>query len=112
MKRFITGLLAVGLLFTAASCSSDSKSSSATAGGADTSGLDDLHAQVYAMALQVVATKGVKVDEACVKAILDQLSAADAKLIVDAGPTGNPKLSAAGDALGAKLPTCTLTPTT
>ena len=128
MKKLRSGPIAIGLLLVAASCSSGSGSSSTAAsvtvgssatgdttapvGGADTSGLDDVHAQVYTMALAVIADKAVTVDDACVKAIIAQLSAADAKLIVDAGPTGSPTLSASGEALGAKLPGCTITPTT
>ena len=126
MKKFMTGTMAIGLMFAVASCSSDSKSSSTTAGGSDvstaastagtstgdtgaaagnvdTSGLDDVHAKAYALGVEGAASSGANLDPACFKALVAQLSAADAQLIVDAGPKGSPKLSAAGEALGAQV---------
>lgn len=129
VKKFITGSMAIGLLFAAASCGSDAKTTSTTTAAtaistadsaatgastvdttaisADVSGLDAVHAQAFTLGIESAAAGGVTLDAACYKAIVAQLSAADAQLIVDAGPAGNPTLSAAGEALGAQvLSTC------
>lgn len=135
MKKLITGSMAIGLLFAVASCSSDAKSSSTTtaetaistdastadtaatgdtttpAGDIDTSGLSDAQAQAYTMGITGAATAGVTLDPACFKAIIAQLTDADAQLIVDAGPGASPKLSAEGEALGAQASTCSPTVT-
>lgn len=136
MKKLMSGSMAIGLLFAVASCGSDSKSSSATtaettistdagtadtavtgdtaaAGGdVDTSGLSDVQAQAYTMGLEGATTGGVALDPACFKAIIAQLSDADAQLIVDAGIGGTATLSAEGEALGAQVTTtCVVTPT-
>ncbi len=137
MKKLMTGSMTIGLLFAVASCGSDSKSSSTStagttistdagtadtaatgdttaAGGAvDTSGLSEVQAKAYTIGLEGATTGGVALDPACFKAIVAQLSDADAQLIVDAGVGGTAKLSAEGEALGAQVgTTCVATPTT
>ncbi|MCU1399607.1 MAG: hypothetical protein JWN62_2716 [Acidimicrobiales bacterium] len=134
MKRFMTTTMAVGLLFAAASCSSDSKSTptttaatavssdastgastadstaattgAATAGSVDLSGLDAARAQAVTSGIASAAAAGAVLDPACFINIVNQLSDADVKLINDAGPDGQPTLSSSGEVLGAQVSTC------
>ncbi|MCU1391964.1 MAG: hypothetical protein JWM34_392 [Ilumatobacteraceae bacterium] len=141
MKRLMTSSMVIGLLFAAASCGSDKKTtatttadstavttavstagstatsdttaastatggSTATAASVDTTGLSAEQAQALTISIQGAAAAGVTLDASCLKAVIAQLSDADAKLIVDAGPAGNPTLSAAGEALSPKAAAC------
>ncbi|MCU1368750.1 MAG: hypothetical protein JWL72_1694 [Ilumatobacteraceae bacterium] len=134
MKRFMTTTMAVGLLFAAASCSSDAKpatttkattevttaassdvttgdstavsTGAATPGSVDLSGLDAARAQAVTSGIASAAAAGSVLDPACFINIVKQLSDADVKLINDAGPDGQPTLSSSGEALGAQVSTC------
>ncbi len=117
MKKLMTGTFAIGLMLAAASCGSSAATTSS--GGATTAGtgaagtvaaatgsLTPTQTKVVSDGIASAAKSGVTLDEACFKAVVAQLTEADAQLIVAAGPGGNPKLSAAGEALGVKAAAC------
>lgn len=122
MKKLLTGAIAIAALLGVSSCSSDKSSSSgtttasadstagSTAGSAAAGG--SVHDQAIASMI-AAPPSGVTFDDACFTKAMAALSDADAQLIVDAGPTGNPTLSAEGTALAtAAVTSCgTLTPT-
>ena len=141
MKKLMTSSMVIGLLFAAAACGSDKKSSSTTeadtatttevssdvttgdttadsttetvptVGDVDLSGLSAIQAQAATIGLQGAAADGAALDGPCYVAIVAQLSDADAQLIVDAGVGGSPTLSAAGEALGNQIQSCIVTTT-
>ncbi len=118
MKKLMTGTFAIGLMLAAASCgSSAATTSSASAtttegtgaagsGAAATGALTPTQTKVVSDGIASAAKSGVTLDEACFKAVVAQLTEADAQLIVAAGPNGSPKLSPAGEALGVKATAC------
>lgn len=127
MKKILTGTIALAVMLGVSSCSSDKSSSSATtAAASDTSAAsaDSTAAsagsatgtlQDQAIAVMLAGPPpGVTFDEACFTAAMTGLSDADAQLIIDGGPTGNPVLSPEGTALAtAGVTACgTLTSTT
>lgn len=64
-------------------------------------GLSDPQSQVVNMLVQVLDQLGMSeaLDTECIIGVVAQMSDADAQLIVDAGPNGDPTLSPAGQAL-------------
>lgn len=58
------------------------------------------------LAIAAAGVQGLELDEECVNEIAAELSDEDAQLIVDAGPDGDPALSAEGEALTTQLLTC------
>jgi hypothetical protein len=75
-------------------------------------GLTDLQAQVFTQTVSEAAQIGFAFDQECFKAGVAKLSATDAQAILDAGPAGDPQLSAEGQAIGAELQQCAVTATT
>ena len=125
MKTFYRSAFALGLLFTAASCSSDSKSSdkttvAATADSGDSTAMTtaastgsnggSLQDQVADQALEASAEAGITFDEACLRTAVAALTDADAQAILDAGVTGDPDVSPAGDAVATAIGACAQTP--
>ena len=118
MKKLMTGTFAIGLMLAAASCGSSAATTSSagattTAGtgaagtvAAATGSLTPTQTKVVSDGIASAAESGVTLDQACFKAVVAQLTEADAQLIVAAGPNGSPKLSAAGEALGVKAAAC------
>ncbi len=122
MRKLISATFAITLLFAAASCGSDDNSSSATTGegvadttadstsateGASSGG--DLSETKQALLDQTIAAAsaaGITIDRDCFAAVVAQLSDEDAQLILDAGPNGDPTLSAEGEQLGSKATEC------
>jgi hypothetical protein len=62
--------------------------------------------QAAELAIAAAGVQGLELDEDCVNEIAAELSDEDAQLIVDAGPDGDPALSAEGEALTTQLLTC------
>lgn len=57
--------------------------------------------------LQDEATaSGIELDRRCVDEIMAEMSDADARLILDAGPDGDPAISPEGEALGDEIISC------
>ena len=131
MKSLYRSAFALGLLFTAASCSSDSKSSdkttssaaattvastadssdstaTTTAASAGSSG-PSLQDQVADQALEAASAQGVTFDETCLRTAVAGLTDADAQAILDAGVTGDPDVSPAGQAVATALGACAQT---
>ena len=135
MKTVLRSAFALGLLFTAASCSSDSKSSdkttasaaattvassaasadstaTTTAGStadstaASSSSGGSLQDQVADQALEEASKDGFTFDETCLRTAVAALTDADAQAILDAGVTGDPDVSAAGKAVATAIGAC------
>ena len=134
MKILTKSALAVGLLFTVASCGSDKKSSDTTSASAATTGdtstdqtatdetatgvtltVDtvgvpaDLSATQAAAVTKTVtsaAALGVTIDPVCLSAVVAKMSDADAQLIVDGKVGEEVVLSPEGEALGADAEAC------
>jgi hypothetical protein len=66
-------------------------------------GLDPDHLQVFTQTLNAAAAAGYEFDQDCLLTAVEKLSSADAKLIVAAGPNGDPTLSAEGEQLGTEI---------
>jgi hypothetical protein len=96
MPKIMSGAMAAGLLLSVAACSSSSKSG----------GLGASQQAVLAQTEAEAKAAGATVDVACLTAVVAKMSDADAKLIIAAGPNGNPTLSAAGEALGPEAAKC------
>ena len=129
MNKLISSSIAVGLLFAAASCSSDKSSSSTAATAADTAVSTAVSAAVstadstvtsakgtlgeQALAVSVAGAKaaGVTIDEACLAAVIAKLSDADKQLIVDGGAGGSVTLSTEGEKLSSAAQACATVPT-
>jgi hypothetical protein len=137
MKTLYRSVFALGLVFAAASCGSDSDSSDTTAAEAsattvassadsgdatattteattteattaDTAGSSDgsLQDQVAEQALEEGANLGITFDETCLRTAVAALTDADAQAILDAGVTGDPNVSPAGDAVATAIGAC------
>ena len=132
MKIVYRSAFALGLVFTAASCGSDSKSSDKTTADAvattvadnadpadstaettaestaDSSASSDgsLQDQVAEQALEQGASLGFTFDETCLRTAVAALTDADAQAILDAGVTGDPDVSPAGDAVATAIGAC------
>jgi hypothetical protein len=116
MKKILTGTIALAVMLGVSSCSSDkaSKDSSteATSSATGDSSSDATVGSEATLQEQAIALSldnppaGVTIDEACFTAAFAGLSDADAQLILDGGPTGNPTLSPEGQAMGAAASAC------
>ena len=119
MNKLVTGVFAIGLLFSAASCGSDAKTTTTTPitavatdasvagdGAATDAGTNDVPAAAVALGVADAAAAGVTLDEACYAAVVAKLSDADAQIIVDAGPGAKVTLSAEGEAHSAEAAAC------
>ena len=93
MNKSFTLIIAIAGLALAACGSSDGG-----AGGAQ--------AEAAQQTIDAASEAGFELDEACVNDITEQLSEDDAQAIVDAGPAGNPAVSAEGSALASRLAGC------
>ena len=74
-------------------------------GGSD-GGASDAQAQVAQQTIDAASEAGFDLDEGCVNNIVTELSDDDAQAIVDAGPLGDPDVSAEGSALAGQLVNC------
>jgi hypothetical protein len=105
----ICSALAVGV----AACSSDKKSASTTTATLPAADSAAIRATVVSFTLQQGTLLGYVLDVDCVTKIVAQLSDADAALLasgtVDTSPDATtPALSAAGEALGARIDECAI----
>ncbi len=117
MKKSLLSVVAGAVLLFSA-CGSDSagegtSSSSAPTPSAPTptasvssSGGGDAQAEAADLVIEEAKDEGIDLDVQCVNDITAELSDEDAEAIVAAGVNGDPDVSDAGDATGAKLATC------
>lgn len=118
-STLLRGTAVVGLLFAAASCSSDKASSATTAADTAvstavstvTSATGTLDEQALAISVASATAGGVTVDETCLAGVIAQLSDADKQLIIDGGVGGNVTLSAEGEKLSPAAQACATVPT-
>ena len=127
VNKLISSTMVVGLLFAAASCSSDKAASTAsttataadtavstaatTAGSTATSATGTLDEQALAVSVAGAQAAGVTLDEACLAGVIAQLSDADKQLIIDGGVGGTVTLSSAGEKLSPAAQACATAPT-
>jgi hypothetical protein len=132
VRKLITATFAITMMIAAASCGSDNNSSSTTTGAPTSEGVSgnttadstpatsgasaggDLSESKQAVVDQTIAAAaatGITIDRDCFVAVVAQLSDEDAQLILEAGPTGDPTLSAAGAKLGSEAVKCVDTST-
>ena len=93
MTRSLASTIVIAGLTLAACGSSDSSSSGVQADAAQ-------------QTIEAAKDAGFDLDHACVNDITEQLSDDDAQAIVDAGPGGEPDVSAEGSALANQLVNC------
>jgi hypothetical protein len=131
VNKLISTAMAIGLVFAAASCSSDKASPSTTAGDTavtadSTAGSTDgttgsstdislsgtLDEQALAITVAGVEAVGATVDKPCLAAVIAQLSDEDKQLIIDGGVGGTVTLSTEGEKLGETAQACVVFPET
>ena len=74
--------------------------------GSSDSGNSGVQSEAAQQTIDAAKDAGFDLDEACVNDIASQLSNDDAQAVVDAGPNGNPDVSAEGAALASQLASC------
>lgn len=74
-------------------------------GGSPQDGVADMMLEVINSELGE-DTPGVSIDEQCVRDAIGELSDEDAQKILDAGPDGNPEVSASAEAIGESIFEC------
>ena len=104
MRRRLLGTITIAALALAA-CGGDDDDGAA-GGGGDVQ--DDVADMMIEMFDQMSELEGVEfgIDDDCIRDRLGDLSDEDARAILEAGPDGDPEVSAEAEAIGASMAEC------
>jgi hypothetical protein len=101
MRNRLIGSIAIAALALAA-CGGDDEGS----GDSPQDEVADMMLDVLDEELRAEGMDGVEIDEACLREAIGGLSDEDAEAIVDAGPDGDPEVSASASAIGESMFAC------
>jgi hypothetical protein len=108
MRTRLFGTIAIAALALTA-CGGDDDGGGDGGGGGGGSAQDrvaDMMIDVLNEASEIDGVEDIEIDESCIRDKVGELSDADAQAILDAGPEGDPDVSAEADAIGESMFDC------